>query len=173
MEIVQYSHDSWGQYLHGQAQKVRLYLKKEIEQAEYSDLRDRLEDIADGNIGYATLLADRVQRTYLAFSGIQTAKDRLTLDLECVYLRPDRERWFRTLIVDNRNRISALQFDRKYDTESKIFEEIARDLEQDSNAAGSIYVYTERYPCPSCRSVIDHFQTMYGQVEIYVYYAKR
>ena len=52
------------------------------------------------------------------------------------------------------------------DSEVKILEEIARDLPRD--ARGTINLFTERPPCPSCRGVIDQFRERFPNITVNV-----
>jgi len=55
---------------------------------------------------------------------------------------------------------------RAYDSEVKILEDVAKDLKPDSQ--GTISLYTERPPCPSCRGVIQQFQDRFPGVQVIV-----
>jgi hypothetical protein len=57
------------------------------------------------------------------------------------------------------------------DSEVKILEEIARGLPRD--ARGGINLFTERFPCPSCRSVIDQFRNMFPNITLTVTHGGR
>ena len=53
---------------------------------------------------------------------------------------------------------------RAYDTEVKILEYLAKNLP--ANAQGTINLYTERFPCTSCQSVIKQFEQMFPGVKV-------
>jgi RHS repeat-associated protein len=55
---------------------------------------------------------------------------------------------------------------RDFDTEVKILEEVAKDLPKD--ARGTINLYTERKPCPSCKGVIEQFQQRFPNINLNV-----
>ncbi len=58
---------------------------------------------------------------------------------------------------------------RKYDTEVKILEDVASDLDRDST--GLINLFTEKEPCPSCGGkggVIDQFRKMFPNIKLNV-----
>lgn len=56
-----------------------------------------------------------------------------------------------------------------------ILEEIVHELgynkfEVDEGVEGTIYLFTERKPCPSCEGVIEKFKEMFPNVNLYVVY---
>ncbi|MFE9690577.1 FG-GAP-like repeat-containing protein [Micromonospora sp. NPDC005806] len=56
--------------------------------------------------------------------------------------------------------------ERPFDSENKIFEHYAANLSP--NARGTINLYSERVPCPSCSSVIDQFREMFPGIRVNV-----
>ncbi|HPR69763.1 MAG TPA: deaminase domain-containing protein, partial [Kiritimatiellia bacterium] len=63
-------------------------------------------------------------------------------------------------------------FFRNADTERKIIEDIAKRL-GDPAAAGDIRLYTDLYPCASCRHVMRQFLAAYTNVRIQVLFRER
>jgi hypothetical protein len=59
----------------------------------------------------------------------------------------------------------------QWDSEVKILEDIARGLPRD--ARGTINLFTERPPCPSCRGVIDQFREMFPHITVNVTHGGR
>jgi hypothetical protein len=55
---------------------------------------------------------------------------------------------------------------RAYDSEVKILEDVAKDL--NPNSQGTISLYTERSPCLSCQGVIQQFQERFPGVNVIV-----
>ena len=61
---------------------------------------------------------------------------------------------------------------RYMDTEYKILEDLAAHL-PDSAAAGRVRLYTDLYPCASCRHVMDQFLAVFTNVQMQVLYRER
>jgi RHS repeat-associated protein len=59
----------------------------------------------------------------------------------------------------------------QWDSEVKILADIARGLPRD--ARGTINLFTERPPCPSCRGVIDQFREMFPNITVNVTHGGR
>jgi hypothetical protein len=59
----------------------------------------------------------------------------------------------------------------QWDSEVKILEDIARNWPRD--ARGTINLFTERPPCPSCRGVIDQFREMFPNITVNVTHGGR
>ena len=70
-------------------------------------------------------------------------------------------------IVDGKN-----AWLRNTDTEHKMLEHIARDLQNNMDAKGKIKLYTDRKPCVSCEHAISEFCQMYPEIELTVIYIK-
>ena len=58
------------------------------------------------------------------------------------------------------------------DTECKILEDLAAHL-PDPAATGRVRLYTDLYPCASCRHVMAQFLTVYTNVRMQVLYRER
>ena len=61
---------------------------------------------------------------------------------------------------------------RYMDTECKILEDLAAHL-PDPSAAGRVRLYTDLYPCASCRHVMDQFLAAYPNVQMQILYRER
>jgi len=57
------------------------------------------------------------------------------------------------------------------DSEVKILEDIAKDLPSD--AKGTINLFTEREPCPSCKHVIKQFRERFPNIALNVTHGAR
>ena len=68
--------------------------------------------------------------------------------------------------VDRNNVISEFGTLRNNDTEYKIFEKYNSILKGNSEATGTINVYSERTVCPSCDNVAKAFSRDYPNLEI-------
>lgn len=96
----------------------------------------------DGVIYYANSKA--TDKSNPAFYNFKGDKEKLIL------MKPDGSRRFKTLIID---------FDRKYDTEAKLFE-FAADICEDGQPH-MINMLSERYMCDSCLGVMDQFRKQF------------
>lgn len=87
----------------------------------------------------------------------------------CSNLR-ENNRVFSTKPVNSDNLVDGPRaYNRAIDSEAKILEDIAHQLGYnrfcvDENVKGSIYLITERAPCPSCQEVIEQFGQMFPNV---------
>jgi hypothetical protein len=59
---------------------------------------------------------------------------------------------------------------RDVDAEYKILAEIQRLLGNKPDATGTIKLFTDLDPCPSCKSVIRQFKELYPKIDIEVVY---
>ena len=108
----------------------------------------------DGVIYYANSKA--TDSSNPAFYNFKGDKEKLVL------MKPDGTRRFKTLVID---------FDRKYDTEAKLFE-FAADICEDGKTH-TINMLSERYMCDSCLGVMDQFQDRYPNVKVNATSGKR
>ncbi len=72
------------------------------------------------------------------------------------------------VLVKSNPQFTTLETWRLHDTESKILEEIASKLGNNTDATGAIQLFTERQPCASCSSVIAQFRNKYPNIELTV-----
>ena len=55
---------------------------------------------------------------------------------------------------------------RDVDSEAKILNNVAAQLGENTSAKGTINLFTERAPCPSCSNVIEQFQAKYPNITV-------
>ncbi len=114
------------------------------------------------------------KKEYFAHSGIQ-GLDGFSADvaerLQGMSFAPQKGKGkFKTLLVDYKGNIGGRDaLPRWFDTEYKILEDIAARL-PDTAAAGSLRLYTNLEPCPSCLGVMDQFLARYTNVQMEVFY---
>ncbi len=91
--------------------------------------------------------------------------------LQGISLAPDKDRArFETLFVDYRGRVDGPgALPRWFDTEYKILEDLAARL-PDASVRGTVRLYSNLEPCPSCRGVMRQFLACYTNVELLVLY---
>lgn len=110
---------------------------------------------------------------YFSHSKIQSLKDisnKMYENIKDISVKPDIQE-FATLSVDRNDVVGTeTAWNRNSDTESKIMEEINIRLEKNINAKGTINLFTEMYPCASCKYVIDQFREKYKNIEVNVIY---
>lgn len=118
-----------------------------------------------GNIGVAYAQIDGVIQTeFKAFSQFDNQPGFSPL-------REDRQ--FETKKVDRYGRVDSKNaYNRIYDTESKILEDVAARLGDNSKATGRIDLFTELPVCKSCEGVIQQFKEKYPNINIHVYDGK-
>lgn len=79
------------------------------------------------------------------------------------------ESYFKPLKVDSDGIIdSDKAWLRNVDTEHKMLEDIARKLQGNRNASGTIKLFTELPPCPSCQKVVREFCEMFKNINVEV-----
>ncbi|WHX62354.1 deaminase domain-containing protein [Peribacillus frigoritolerans] len=148
LKVVKYSKDNvWGPTLHYMAEDVKKDIQMAIDNAASQEEEELLEDNFGGNIGCATLILDENgnEKTYFAYSGINKPSDRVTVNIEFVYLKPEPQRIFTTETVNNENIVISppAGFPRYFDTEAKILEQIAEELGKNFSVSGTLNIYTE------------------------------
>ncbi len=120
-----------------------------------------------GNFGHAEVEISGVsKKEYYAHSSIDELKGELPNRVPDISLKPKTEDeifpWTTEL-----NKSGDL-VDRNIDTEYKILTEIAQKLGDNTNANGSIKLFTERLPCKSCSNLISLFKEKYPKIDIEV-----
>ena len=114
------------------------------------------------------------KKEYFAHSRIQSL-DGLSWSaarkIRSISTKPAKETArFETLFVDYLGNVGGPNaIPRHFDTEYKIMEDVASRL-PDSSVGGSILLYTDLEPCPSCRGVMRQFLAVYTNVQIEVLY---
>ncbi len=61
---------------------------------------------------------------------------------------------------------AGIPISRNVDTEYKILTNLANDIGDNLNITGSVKLFTERAPCPSCVNVIDLFSIRYPNITL-------
>ena len=80
---------------------------------------------------------------------------------------------FEVLCVNHADEIEGDDcWPRYMDTECKILEDLAAHL-PDPSASGRVRLYTDLYPCASCRHVMAQFLAIYTNVQMQVLYRER
>ena len=117
------------------------------------------------------------KREFFAHSGIQDFKSlsaEETNRIAAISLRPDEDAaQFKILCVNQSGKVDGPDcWYRSVDTEFKILEDIASRL-PDPAVTGRLRLYTELYPCPSCRGVMQQFLARYTNVQMQVLYRRK
>lgn len=108
-----------------------------------------------GNVGVALTQIQGVPAELKAYSKITTASD-VGSDLGYILKKSNPQ-------------FTPLETWRLTDTESKILEEVASKLGNNTSATGAIQLFTERAPCASCKSVIAQFRQRYPNINLTVF----
>lgn len=128
------------------------------------------------NFAWAVAKIDGLDKTeYYAHSGINGLGG---LSAEAAAEIPDisprcKKGRFEVLCVNHADEIEGDDcWPRYMDTECKILEDLAAHL-PDPAAAGRVRLYTDLYPCASCRHVMAQFLAVYTNVRMQVLYRER
>ena len=128
------------------------------------------------NFAWAVAKIDGLDKTeYYAHSGINGLGG---LSAEAAAEIPDisprcKKGRFEILCVNHADEIEGDDcWPRYMDTECKILEDLAAHM-PDPAAAGRVRLYTDLYPCASCRHVMAQFLTAYTNVRMQVLYRER
>lgn len=114
------------------------------------------------------------KKEYFAHSGIQNLdglSSKAAKRIQGISFAPEKGKAkFETLFVDYLGNVGgSAALPRWFDTEYKILEDIAARL-KDTSVAGSLRLYTNLEPCPSCRGVMAQFLARYTNVQMVVFY---
>lgn len=128
------------------------------------------------NFAWAVAKIDGLEKTeYFAHSGIKRPKDVESAppeDVEGISLQRKNGR-FEVLCVNHDDVVDGPGcFPRFADTEYKIIEDLASRL-PDPSVTGRVRIYTDLYPCASCRHVMMQFLNAYTNVRMQVLYRDR
>ena len=128
------------------------------------------------NFAWAVARIDGLEKTeYFAHSGIQSLgkiSDEAAAPIAAISLRPKHGR-FEILCVNHDDEIEGDNcWPRNVDTEYKIIEDMARRL-PDTAVRGRVRLYTDLYPCASCRHVMGQFLAAYTNIQMQVLYRER
>ena len=115
------------------------------------------------------------KQEYFSHSGIKSLKDLSSIpaaQVEGISLRRRNGR-FKVLCVNHDDVVEGPDcWPRNVDTEYKILEDMADHL-PDPAAAGHVLLYTDLYPCASCRNVMAQFLAIYTNVQMQVLFRER
>lgn len=141
------------------------------------DIRSKLPtDIkSKGNMGIADITIDGKKQRLVSHSRINTVDDlnNIDPDIRGDFVTLKDNRTFIHRFVNSDNEIDGENaYSRIWDTEGKIMEELASQLGDNWNSSGTIDIFTDRNPCPSCSGVMDQFQERYPNIRLNVYYNK-
>ena len=114
------------------------------------------------------------KKEYFAHSGIQNfdgLSSRAAKKIKGISFAPEKGKAkFKTLFVDYLGNVGGKDaLPRVFDTEYKIIEDIAARL-PDPAVAGTIRLYTNLQPCPSCVGVMRQFLAVYTNLQMVVFY---
>lgn len=128
------------------------------------------------NFAWAIARIEGLEKSeYFAHSGIQRLNKisgEAAEKIAGISLRPKKGR-FAILCVNHNDEIEGDNcWPRHVDTEYKIIEDMARRL-PDASAGGRVRLYTDLYPCASCRYVMRQFLAAYTNVQLQVLYRER
>lgn len=123
-----------------------------------------------GNFGYSEVDIDGLDSTqFFAHSSIQT--EIPSVRDSGISIKPESSP-FKPVEVNGNNVINGEgAWLRDVDTEYKILSDIQSKLGDNPSASGTIKLYTELEPWPSCQSVIEQFEEMYPNIDIEVIYS--
>ena len=115
------------------------------------------------------------KREYYSHSGIQRLAQfsaEVRREISDISVRPKQWR-FVVLCVNHDDVVNGPNcFYRNSDTERKILEEMAGRL-PDESVSGHIVLYTDLYPCASCRNIMVQFLAVYTNITMEVLYRER
>lgn len=122
----------------------------------------------DCNFGYAKASIEGLRKSeYYAHSSIHELTGDLVNRVPDISLKP-LESEFKSLKINSQQIIDGEgAWDRIVDTEFKILDEVSKIL-NGKNASGTIELFTELPPCPSCDNVILQFLEKYPNIKIKV-----
>ena len=141
-------------------------------------VREKLPDKYQhrNNFAWAVAKIEGLDKTeYYAHSGINGLGG---LSAEAAARIPDvsprcKKGRFEILCVNHADEIEGDDcWPRYMDTEVKILEDLAARL-PNPTASGRVRLYTDLYPCASCRHVMAQFLTAYSNVQMQVLYRER
>ena len=129
------------------------------------------------NFAWAVARIDGLSKTeYYAHSGIKRKGDLSSVaagEVETISLLPKKRGRFAVLCVNHDDVVEGPDcWLRHVDSESKILEDLAGRL-ADPSVAGRVALYTDLYPCASCRNVMGQFLAVYTNVQMRVLYRER
>lgn len=122
-----------------------------------------------GNFGYADVNISGInKKEFYSHSSINQLTGDLPQRVPDISLQPQNPMFNAIRVNENNTIILEGDYLRTYDTEYKIINDIAGRLGNNTNASGTITLYTDRVPCPSCSRVINNFMNKYKNIKINV-----
>lgn len=126
------------------------------------------------NFAWAVARIEGLGKTeYYAHSGIKRKGDLSSVaaaEVESISWAPKKRGRFAVLCVNHDDVVEGPDcWLRHVDTEYKILEDVASRL-PDASARGRMALYTDLYPCASCRNVMGQFLAVYTNVQMRVLY---
>ena len=134
---------------------------------DFKEFRGNLgKKIDQGNVGIGIYEVDGKSGKIYGFSGYDNAAEaadgKAKLNGFTVAWRPDQSS-FQTFDAVRKDGVTIPRY---YDSEYKILSEIDSKLKGNSNAAGTITLFTERKCCDSCSDVIAQFSQKYPNIDV-------
>ncbi|AIY15261.1 hypothetical protein M667_03415 [Cellulophaga baltica NN016038] len=118
-----------------------------------------------GNFGHAEVNISGVNKSeYYAHSGIQELTGDLPNRVPDISLRPSQSQELFPYTTELNN--AGVPIARNVDTEYKMLTELTNDIGDNFNVTGTVKLFTERAPCPSCNNVIDLFSNRYPNLTV-------
>lgn len=128
------------------------------------------------NFAWAVAKIDGLEQTeFFAHSGIKKLSDLSSVSADSVAgISLNRKKGRFTVLCVNHDDVVEGDdcWPRHVDTEYKILEDMAMKL-PDPSVAGRIRLYTDLYPCASCRHVMGQFLAIYTNVQMQILYRER
>lgn len=143
------------------------------------DITEKYEALADvGNVGVAEVQIPGVSsevKAFSAFNNILSLRNPRTTSEEGFAEQVDVEgRAFDTLVINSSQKVDFVRgWNRSVCTESKIMEEIAKQLGDNRTAIGTINLFTEDNPCKSCMMVVGQFTKKYPNIKVQIFSEKQ
>ncbi|MED3897398.1 deaminase domain-containing protein [Priestia aryabhattai] len=176
ISIRHFLKDDWGIQLKIESLKFRWDIKRVLSKTTISSRYKKVYE--KGNAGVLLFDEKGIQSTLYAHSSIDKEEDHYpyygkgqnsNFAKECVLLRePQSEREFSTFEI--RIRGQEISIDRCVDSEAKLLEEFFVRYGYNRSIDGELYLYTDRYPCSSCMSVMLQFRDKFKNIGINVYH---
>ncbi len=127
------------------------------------------------NFAWAVAAVDGLEKVeYFAHSGVDRRGEVSSgaKGVEGISVRPKKGR-FEVLCVNQDDEVEGEDCYSRYpDTEYKIIEDLASRL-PDPSARGRVRIYTDLYPCASCRHVMRQFVGAYTNIQLQILYRDR
>ncbi len=172
VSIKHFLKEDIGIFLKIESLKYRLDIKRVLERSELSSKERKIYE--RGNVGIISWKSDEFQYRY-SHSAIDNREDDYPLNgilqnspfaSNHVFLRKSRE--FKTIEVPIRGTETFLE--RYIDTEAKLLEYFFEENRYNNCLNREIYLYTDRYPCPSCLLVVAQFMERFSSIQLKIFH---